>query len=338
MFPVISNNVLPVDVTRLVTSFLPDKQIVKLALHDPRHTEENLRHALGDKRATTALQLALLDTINSSTAKQAEDLITRLGADPNAECADKSTAMHIAAFKGTADVVEVLLRKGNPHVRTVDGCTPLYFAVMENTPDIVAMLLDAGADIDAAENYGITPLICAFTRNNPKMAEVVKTLLSRCADVERMANNGFAALHQACCQSRPEAVVELLEHDVGVDSRSGTGFTGLAVAAFRGNTRVAELLLARGAKVDARVEYGNTPLYLASAKGHIEVMKLLIGYRADPDKENTSGDTARGQVARTGNPELINCFANENKRRRDEDGKEDDATPAKRARTNAPQG
>ncbi|MFX1767980.1 ankyrin repeat domain-containing protein [Paraburkholderia sp. A1RI-2L] len=94
--------------------------------------------------------------LNASTAK----LLIDAGADVNVgwkkegiELAKGTTALHTAARSGDAAMVDLLLSAGaDPNARDADGRTPLHSGSMN--PEIVDKLLGAGANIDARMRNG----------------------------------------------------------------------------------------------------------------------------------------------------------------------------------------
>jgi uncharacterized protein len=90
--------------------------------------------------------------------------------------------LHIASQAGNAAVVQALLKAGaNTSARTTNtNATPLHLAASAGNPDVVKMLLDAGADANALDAvWGQTPLIYAAAVNR---AEAIKVLLAHGAD------------------------------------------------------------------------------------------------------------------------------------------------------------
>ncbi|MDO3058460.1 MULTISPECIES: ankyrin repeat domain-containing protein [Mycobacteriaceae] len=74
-----------------------------------------------------------------------------------------------------------------------EGWTPLHFAATHDSAEVVRQLLDAGAEIDAVNNKGETPLRCAVSATwmDPKTLQLLR---DRGADPFRPANNGRSAI------------------------------------------------------------------------------------------------------------------------------------------------
>ena len=78
--------------------------------------------------------------------------------DPN-PVGNKDTALGIAAAFGKTDVAIALIEGGaDLDARNKDGTTPLHSASFLCYPDIVQALVDKGADKNARNNSGSTPL------------------------------------------------------------------------------------------------------------------------------------------------------------------------------------
>jgi ankyrin repeat protein len=79
------------------------------------------------------------------------------------------TALHRAARFGHAEIASALLRCGaNPNARDNRQLTPLHDSAQGLLGSVAAMklLLDAGADIEARDSYGKTPVLAAVQYSN----------------------------------------------------------------------------------------------------------------------------------------------------------------------------
>lgn len=61
-------------------------------------------------------------------------------------------------------------------VRNKKGNTPLWLAANGGHYDVVQLLVQAGADVDAADNRKITPLMSAFRKVGHQLFDVFKTV------------------------------------------------------------------------------------------------------------------------------------------------------------------
>ena len=69
-------------------------------------------------------------------------------------------------------------------------------------------MLDQGADVNAADDYGRTPLqLAAVTNYEPS---VIKLLLDRGADVNARADDGWTPLHLAAAHNDSLSIIKLL--------------------------------------------------------------------------------------------------------------------------------
>jgi serine/threonine-protein phosphatase 6 regulatory ankyrin repeat subunit A len=111
-------------------------------------------------------------------------------------------AARISSEKG----VEILLdAKADVHFKEEKfGMTALHYAARSNNDTAIAqMLLDHGADVNARDDLGTTPLIKAAFQNKKSM---VKFLVQKGADLEARSDGGYTALLQMIKSEKREMV------------------------------------------------------------------------------------------------------------------------------------
>ena len=124
------------------------------------------------------------------------------GADPCIRSVHDESPLDKAAKQGDEKVVEALLSNGAPvdGVGADTGYSPIHFA---GTGRVVDLLVEAGADIEARANDGVTPLLRAFSRlpalDAPRLPapEAVRALVRHGADIKVQDHDGDSVLHYA---------------------------------------------------------------------------------------------------------------------------------------------
>src|SRR5438034_9744332 len=111
----------------------------------------------------------------------------------------------------------------------IDGMTALHWAAYQDDLETEELLVRAGANVKAANRYGVTPLSLACTNGN---GAIVELLLAAGADPNTVLPGGETALMTAARTGKIEAVKALLSHGAVVDAKeSRRGQTAVMWAA-----------------------------------------------------------------------------------------------------------
>jgi ankyrin repeat protein len=192
----------------------------------------------------------------------------------------------------------------------IDGTTPLHEAANIDDTQAMTRLIAAGADVTAANRYGVTPLWLACLNGS---AAAIELLLKAGADANAVLPGGETVLMTAARTGRLEAVNILLRRGASVNATEGwRGQTALMWAAAEGHAAVIEALVARGADVHARSNGGFTALLFAAREGQIAAAKALVAAGAnlnDAIPSTTPIDEPAPEETTPGPPEAgLNVF------------------------------
>jgi ankyrin repeat protein len=127
-------------------------------------------------------ETAELDVFEAAALGDVERLRILLGADPAAAQAwspDGFTALHYAAFFDGPEAVRILVEHGadleaaSTNEEFAPGAHPLHSAIAAKRVDTAVALLEAGADPNARQHGGFTPLMAAEQQADLDLAELL---------------------------------------------------------------------------------------------------------------------------------------------------------------------
>ena len=229
---------------------------------------------------------ALVTAVRSSSRATVSPLLAANRALVTATDAAGSTLLHHAAAFGTIDTMALLLDEGaNINAKNRRGSTPLHWAIHDEAK--VSLLLARGAAVNARQVEGRTPLYQAASLGGA--APIVRMLLAKDADPNIAIANGRTPLMAAAGRGDVETMTLLLDAKAKVDVKNGAGETALILAAGDGNPHAVRLLLDRGADARARTKRNETALGNASTAGNEETVKLLLDRDAEVNVRNIRG-------------------------------------------------
>jgi ankyrin repeat protein len=264
---------------------------------------------------------------------QAASFLLACGADATAKNKAGDTPMQLIADQKTGRGVfffdndrEKLLQLlsvhgGNVDARDADGNTALhrlctgYYDV--NKVESMASLIAAGANVNATNNLGQTPLhvaaqnIGGWDNNDPPVNEPFQLLIYKKADVNARDNQGrtpLDVLAAADTSFKEEAVALLIKAGAKANQTNPGGATALyqVIAAHQPFSQgTVKSLLDSGASPNARDEQGRTPVHMAltgewpwNSAG--ESLQLLAKTGADFSARDNDGKTPLHYLAALG--------------------------------------
>ena len=184
-----------------------------------------------------------------------------------------------------------------PMDRTNHRRRPLHLAVIKRRPESLATLLELGADPEATDAAGLTPLDQAALSGASEMAQQL---------VDAGARIGLPA---AVALDRQEDLERLMREEPDC-LRPGQRWARLIIrAAERAPGRVIETLIRHGASVHVRDEHrtavdqthGYTALHAAAFHGNLDAIRVLLRHGANPaDREDKYWGSPAGWAAYAG--------------------------------------
>uniref|UniRef100_A0A8C7VAB4 Notch receptor 2 n=1 Tax=Oncorhynchus mykiss TaxID=8022 RepID=A0A8C7VAB4_ONCMY len=187
------------------------------------------------------------------------------------------TALHLAARYARADAAKRLLDAGadaNAHDNM--GRTPLHAAVAADAQGVFQILIrNRATELDARMNDGTTPLILAARL---AVEGMVEELVHCHADINAVDDHGKSALHWAAAVNNVEATLVLLKNGANRDMQDNKEQTPLFLAAREGSFEAAQVLLDHYSNRDITDHLDRLPRDTAQERMHHDIVRLLDQY------------------------------------------------------------
>jgi ankyrin repeat protein len=152
------------------------------------------------------------------------------------------------------------------------GATPLGIAAFRGNAEMVRLLLDAGGTFEIAVFH------TAISESEDD-TEIVQVFLDHGVDINKKADigNGHTALMYAAEFGHIEVGKLLLENGADINAVDNFNDPALNVAAFHGQLEFAKMLVEMGAELNVRGFGSRTALGHAISRGHEDVAAFLRG-------------------------------------------------------------
>ena len=192
-------------------------------------------------------------------------LLIRYRADLNQADTYGDTVLHTATMlRAGSQVIRTLTTNGaDINARNKEGVTPLTIAIQSEDIQTIKYLTANGASIHTQDTHGKSPLSMAFEMNN----DVFEATLNE-GNCNTQDSEGNTPLHIALINGAPMAKIQ---HIIGltqdVNIRNKNGDSPLYLAAVKNMEQVGKLLLEKGADIFSTNKDNNSPLRLALKNG-----------------------------------------------------------------------
>ncbi|MBN2461630.1 MAG: ankyrin repeat domain-containing protein [Candidatus Cloacimonetes bacterium] len=220
-------------------------------------------------------------------------LLVEKGADVTTPNQWNVQPLHIAAWRGYLDIMKFLLDQGADLYAVSDSQeNALMWAVVARRFETADYLISLGLGINDRTVAGRTVLHTAYKAP----LEAIQYMLEKGADVNAADTSGITPLHDAAWRGDVKVVRFLVENGAKVNTRSNQGMTPILNSAFTDSVAVLRYLLEQGADVNcfdhenkACYSSWGTPLLQTVKRGKLEMSKMLIDHMAEVDlKERSS--------------------------------------------------
>ena len=228
-------------------------------------------------------------------------LLLDQNANVNSVTTDGKSPLHIAVEKGEETIIQQLLaQKTDLSLKDILGNTSLHLAV-QLKQDTTPVLLKSRIRMSGRGSYPYE------ASSRPCSIQTVHAIIDHGADVNAMNNRGQTPLWFACSDGHEYMVNILLDKEADPNIVDKCRDSSLH-AAINGHcsAKTIKKIIDRGAHINAVRKDGATPLLLACCAAQAESVRILLEAEADPNIAYADGDASlHAAVAAYCNKETI---------------------------------
>ena len=177
------------------------------------------------------------------------------------------------------------------------GCTLLHAATIRESEEMIRCILDSGADIEATDDYGVTPFLLAC-QHAPTMLPVLAELGS---NVHAVYTADASAVVAAAAHGNIESLEFLSGIGLDLNAPTENGYLPLGCALTWAQEDAALWLMKKGANVQWKTKVEEqTPLHFAARHKLEKALGVLLKKALDVNAKNSDGWTPLHEVSRPG--------------------------------------
>ncbi|XP_063816735.1 ankycorbin isoform X2 [Pseudophryne corroboree] len=212
-----------------------------------------------------------------------------------------------AVEHGETDKVSALLGKKGVVATKLDseGKTAFHLAAMKGNADCLRVMLAHGVDVLAQDLSGHSVLHLAVKYNH---IECVKRLIQSKCPTDCIDFVGKTCVHYAAAMNHLPVLQLLCEHKCLLNVKDLDGNTPLLIAVQKGHLEACKCLLDHKADINIPDKNGKTPLMLACESGHFHMVDTLVHRGAGLTLTDALGHDALHYAKLSGNPHILSLL------------------------------
>ncbi|CAI9590316.1 unnamed protein product, partial [Staurois parvus] len=209
-----------------------------------------------------------------------------------------------AVDHGETDKVSALLGKKGVVATKLDseGKTAFHLAATKGSADCLKVMLTHGADVSAQDLSGHTALHLSVKHNH---IECVKRLLQSKCPTECTDNGGRTCVHYAAAYGNLPMLQLLCDNKCLLNVKDSDGNTPLLISVQHGHLEACKCLLDHKADVNIPDKNGKSPLMLACEAGQLNMVDLLVHRGANLTLTDALGHDVIQYARMSANPHIL---------------------------------
>ncbi|XP_072716586.1 ankycorbin isoform X6 [Ciconia boyciana] len=215
----------------------------------------------------------LLQAVENGDPEKVASLLGKKGASATKQDSEGKTAFHLAATKGHAECLRIMVTHG-ADVRAQDGAghSALHLAAKNSHPDCIKSLLQSKSPADSTDNSGKTALHYAAACGS---LQAVRLLCEHKCLINVTDLDGNIPLLLAIQNGHMEVCKYLLDHGADINTKDKNGRTALMMACKAGSLNMVEAFLRKGADVSLVDVFEQNALHYSKLSENTGIQNLL---------------------------------------------------------------
>ncbi|XP_047633444.1 ankyrin repeat domain-containing protein 24 isoform X1 [Phacochoerus africanus] len=234
----------------------------------------------------------LLQAVENNDAARVAALIARKGLVPTKLDPEGKSAFHLAAMRGAASCLEVMLAHG-ANVMSTDGAgyNALHLAAKYGHPQCLKQLLQASCVVDTVDSSGWTALHHAAAGGCISCSEMLCSFKAHLNPRDRLGTTPLIIAAQMC---HTDLCRLLLQQGAAANDQDLQGRTALMLACEGASPETVEVLLQGGAQPGITDALGQDATHYGALAGDKLILHLLqeAAQRPSPPSEDDSGEAS----------------------------------------------